>query len=78
MISTGLIVLDFAVAAVVLFAFFGIRLDGWGGILLGACGVVYCVAGNPGYLGVAVFPLPVVLIVVGVAAISIRHFRKSD
>ena len=40
MISTGLVVLGFAVAAVMLFAFFGIRLGGWGGVLLGACGVV--------------------------------------
>ena len=77
MISTGLVVLSFVVAAVVLFAFFGIRLDGWGGVLLGACGAVYCAAGNPGYLGVAVFPISVVLIFVGGAAMFIRRFRKS-
>ena len=77
MISTGLVVLGFAVAAVMLFAFFGIRLSGWGGVLLGACGVVYCAAGNPGYLGVAVFPISVVLIFVGGAAMFIRRFRKS-
>lgn len=77
MMTAGLILaLAMAVSLIVL-PVIGMRVDGWGGVLLGTSGIAYCFLTYPDYILLVLFPLSLGLLVIGGAGLVIRRLRGS-
>jgi hypothetical protein len=75
MMTAGLILVFVLAVSLFVAPLIGMRVDGWGGVIVGASGIVYCFITDPTYILVVVFPLSLGLLVIGGAGLVSRKFR---
>ena len=76
LLSSGLIIVGVLGIALILCGLTGLRVDGWGGVCLGAGGFAYCYMSQPAYMLMVVFPLSVLLFAAGVLGLAAKRFRR--
>jgi len=78
MFSTGLVFVAVLLGALAVFALLGSR-SGWrSAIVLGTGGVAYSIAAYPDYLLIVVFPLSVLLLLIGCVTLVIGRPTQRD
>jgi hypothetical protein len=77
MLSAGVLFALGLAAALVLVSMLGLRLDGWGGVVLGAAGMFYCYTAAPSRMVLVVLPLSLLFLLVGGVTLAVRNLRKS-
>ena len=75
MMTAGLMVIIVLGVSLVLMPHIGMRVDGWGGLLLGAGGIAYCFITDPGYIVLVALPLSLGLLVIGSSGLVFRKIR---
>lgn len=76
LLSSGLTIVGILGVALIFCGLTGVRVDGWGGVCLGAAGIVYCYTSQPAYILIVVFPLSALLLAIGVTGLVVRRFFK--
>jgi len=75
MLSAGVVSLACLIAVLSLSAVIGRRCSGWGVVVLGAAGGLYSVLTYPQRLLLVIFPLSVLLMLIGGISVASRRLR---
>ena len=75
MLTAGVVLLACLIVVFSLFALIGHRSGGWGAIVLGAAGLIYSLATYPQHVLLVIFPLSVLLMLIGCISVAVRGLR---